>query len=286
MTSTPRRSGHLGRGDREGQGGRGRREDQVSCRVPRRLRQPDRDELVSGLPGVRRRVLRRQVERPTFNSAEGKASADFFVGAMKQNAPPGVVEFNSDQEGAAILGGDRRGDHPVLRQCAEVGRSDRRRKKSGKLDFGVVPKQVKAIAADRHLHRRACRSRRRNKANAIEFLKWYTSRRCRRSSPRPAPSRSQRAASRCPDPGNRLIPVALQAARRRRQPRPRTPDWAKVEELPRHSSSTRRCRQDPAAARRSSRGGTGDRLPDAGRLLQVSVKAPRQRPANACRGRG
>ena len=28
----------------------------------------------------------------TFNSPAGKASADFFVGTMKQNAPPGVVE--------------------------------------------------------------------------------------------------------------------------------------------------------------------------------------------------
>ncbi|TGT04408.1 extracellular solute-binding protein, partial [Mesorhizobium sp. M8A.F.Ca.ET.213.01.1.1] len=43
---------------------------------------------------------------PIFNSAEGKASADFFVGTMKQNAPSGVVEFDSDQEGAAILGGE------------------------------------------------------------------------------------------------------------------------------------------------------------------------------------
>src|SRR5579872_5715378 len=37
----------------------------------------------------------------TFNSAAGKAAADFFVGTMKQNAPPGVVEFDSDQEGAS-----------------------------------------------------------------------------------------------------------------------------------------------------------------------------------------
>ena len=30
----------------------------------------------------------------TFNSDKGKAAAEFFVGTMKQNAPPGVVELN------------------------------------------------------------------------------------------------------------------------------------------------------------------------------------------------
>ena len=33
------------------------------------------------------------------------------------------------------------------------------------------------------------------------------------------------------DPGNRLIPVALQQLDAGALPRPRTPDWAKVEEL-------------------------------------------------------
>ena len=53
----------LGRGDRQGQGRRRRGQDQIPGRVPRRDRQPDRDELVPGLPVVRRRILRRQVER-------------------------------------------------------------------------------------------------------------------------------------------------------------------------------------------------------------------------------
>ena len=33
------------------------------------------------------------------------------------------------------------------------------------------------------------------------------------------------------DPGNRLIPVALKQLDAGAEPRPRTPDWAKVEEL-------------------------------------------------------
>ena len=43
---TERRTGDLGRGDRQGQGRRRRRQDQVSGGFPRRQRQPDRDELV------------------------------------------------------------------------------------------------------------------------------------------------------------------------------------------------------------------------------------------------
>ena len=42
----------------------------------------------------------------TFNSTPGKAAADFFVGTDEAERAPGVVEFDSDQEGAAILGGE------------------------------------------------------------------------------------------------------------------------------------------------------------------------------------
>src|SRR5207248_7663773 len=80
-----------------------------------------------------------------FNSAAGKASADLFVGTMKQNAPPGVVEFDSDQEGAAILGGDA---GAIIQYSGNALKADdpKQSKIVGKLDFGVVPKQVKAIA--------------------------------------------------------------------------------------------------------------------------------------------
>ena len=72
-----------------------------------------------------------------------------------------------------------------------------------------------------------------NKANAIEFLKWY--RRAptiRPSWPRPASIPVMRSAfDGAAGRGNRLIPVALQQLDAGALPRPRTPDWAKVEEL-------------------------------------------------------
>ena len=92
---------------------------------------------------------------------------------MKQNAPPGVVEFDSDQEGAAILGGDA---GAIIQYSGNALKSDdpTQTKVAGKLDFGVVPKQEKAIAQLGIFIAGVPKSAP-NKANAIEFLKWYTS---------------------------------------------------------------------------------------------------------------
>ena len=81
----------------------------------------------------------------TFNSDAGKAAADFFVGTLKQNAPPGVVEFDSDQEGAAILGGEA---GAIIQYSGNALKADdpKQTKVAGKLDFGVVPKQEKGVA--------------------------------------------------------------------------------------------------------------------------------------------
>ena len=124
----------------------------------------------------------------TFNTDKGKAAADFFVGTMKANAPPGVVEFNSDQEGAAILGGDA---GAIIQYSGNAIKADdpAQTKVAGKLDFGVVPKQEKAIAQLGIFIAGVPKSAP-NKQNAIDFLKWYTQRRHPgRSSPRPARSR-------------------------------------------------------------------------------------------------
>ena len=92
---------------------------------------------------------------------------------MKQNAPPGVVEFDSDQEGAAILGGEA---GAIIQYSGNALKADdpKQSKVVGKLDFGVVPKQEKAIAQIGIFIAGVPKSAP-NKANAIEFLKWYTS---------------------------------------------------------------------------------------------------------------
>ena len=165
----------------------------------------------------------------TFNSAKGKASADFFVGTMKQNAPPGVVEFDSDQEGAAILGGDA---GAIIQYSGNALKADdpKQSKVAGKLDFGVVPKQEKAIAQMGIFIAGVPKSAP-NKANAVAFLKWYTSGATQAKLAEAGSIPVRRTGFGVAKPGNRLIPVALQQLDAGALPRPRTPDWAKIEEL-------------------------------------------------------
>jgi len=165
----------------------------------------------------------------TFNNDAGKAAADFFVGAMKENAPPGVVEFDSDQEGAAILGGDA---GAIIQYSGNALKADdpAQTKVAGKLDFGVVPKKEKAIAQMGIFIAGVPKSAP-NKANVIEFLKWYTSPEIQAKLAEAGSIPVKRSGFAVSDPGNRLIPVALKQLDAGAEPRPRTPDWAKVEEL-------------------------------------------------------
>jgi multiple sugar transport system substrate-binding protein len=166
---------------------------------------------------------------PTFNSEAGKASAEFFVGAMKANTAAGVVEFDSDQEGAAILGGDA---GAIIQYSGNALKADdpKQTKVPGKLDFGVVPKQVKAISQMGIFIAGVPKSAP-NKANSIAFLKWYTSGDAQKALAEAGSIPVKRSGFAAEKPGNRLIPVALQQLDAGCLPRPRTPDWAKVEEL-------------------------------------------------------
>jgi multiple sugar transport system substrate-binding protein len=165
----------------------------------------------------------------TFNSEAGKASADFFVGTMKANTAPGVVEFDSDQEGAAILGGDA---GCIIQYTGNALKADdpTQTKVAGKLDFGVVPKQVKAISQMGIFISGVPKSAP-NKQNAIDFLKWYTSAEIQGKLAEAGSVPVTRSGFGVSDPGNRLIPVCLKQLDAGSLPRPRTPDWAKVEEL-------------------------------------------------------
>jgi multiple sugar transport system substrate-binding protein len=165
----------------------------------------------------------------TFNNEAGKRSAEFFVGPMKANAPPAVVEFDSDQEGAAILGGDA---GAVIQYSGNALKGDdpKQTKVPGKLDFAVVPKQEKAIAQIGIFIAGVPKSAP-NKENAIAFLKWYATPEVQAKLAQAGSIPVVRSAFSAPDLGNRLIPVALQQFDAGALPRPRTPDWAKIEEL-------------------------------------------------------
>jgi multiple sugar transport system substrate-binding protein len=168
---------------------------------------------------------------PTFNNEQGKAAADFFVGTLKSLAPKGVAEFDSDQEGAAILGGDAAA---IIQYSGNAIKSDdpASSKEVGKLDFGVVPKQQVALAQiGIFIHGVSASAP--NKDNAIAFMKWYGS-----NDTQVALARSGDLPVKIPafsDPeavkAHRLLPVALAQLNSGAQARPRTPDWGKVESI-------------------------------------------------------
>jgi multiple sugar transport system substrate-binding protein len=139
------------------------------------------------------------------------------------------VEFDSDQEGAAILGGEA---GAIIQYSGNALKADdpAQTKVAGKLDFGVVPKQEKAIAQMGIFITGVPKSAP-NKANAVEFLKWYTSSATQAKLAEAGSIPVRRSSFAVEKPSNRLIPVALQQLDAGAEPRPRTPDWAKVEEL-------------------------------------------------------
>jgi len=165
----------------------------------------------------------------TFNDEKGKAAADFFVTTMKENAPPGVVEFDSNEEGASILGGEA---GAIIQYSGNALKSDdpEQSKVVGKLDFGVVPKQEVALGQMGIFIAGVPKSAP-NKEAAISFLDWYTSEETQAALAQAGSIPVKRSAFGVENPGNRLIPVALEQLDSGSVPRPRTPDWAKVEEL-------------------------------------------------------
>ena len=168
---------------------------------------------------------------PTFNSAQGKAAADFFVGTLKSLAPSGVAEFDSDQEGAAILGGEAAA---IIQYSGNAIKSDdpAQSKEVGKLDFGVVPKREAALAQiGIFIHGVSASAP--NKDNAIAFMKWFGSNdtqvQLARSGDLPVKIPAFKDAQAVK--AHRLLPVALAQLESGAQARPRTPDWNKVESI-------------------------------------------------------
>ncbi|MEP6639671.1 MAG: extracellular solute-binding protein [Chloroflexota bacterium] len=167
----------------------------------------------------------------TLNSDKGKAAADFFVTTLKALAPKGVAEFDSNQEGAAILGGEAAA---IIQYSGNAIKSDdpAQSKVVGKLDFGVVPKQESAIAQiGIFIHGVSASAP--NKDNAIAFMKWLATNDAQVALARAGdlPVKTPAFADTEAVKNVRLLPVALAQLNAGAQARPRTPDWNKVESL-------------------------------------------------------
>ena len=168
---------------------------------------------------------------PTFNSPEGKQAADFFVGTLKSLAPPGVVEFDSDQEGAAILGGEAAS---IIQYSGNAIKSDdpEQSKEVGKLDFAIVPKQVKS-AAQIGIFISGVSTSAPNKDNAFVFAKWWLLKQSQLDLARAGSAPIRTSAFKDPQAqkNDRLLPTLLQQLQVGAEARPRTPDWSKIEQL-------------------------------------------------------
>ncbi len=214
----------------------------------------------------------------TFNSAQGKAAAEFFVGKLKSLAPKGVAEYDSDQEGAAILGGKA---GAIIQYTGNAIKSDdpKQSKEVGKLDFAVVPKQVKAIAQiGIFIHGVSASAP--NKDNAITFMKWFA----HRQGADGARKRRRRAGAHqaAQGPGaDQGAPAAPDRARADQRGRRGTAAHARLgrgREPSSAPSSTRRSSRARAAATRSTARRAGHGIPQATGLLQLMAA---QRTARA-----
>jgi multiple sugar transport system substrate-binding protein len=167
----------------------------------------------------------------TFNDANGRRATDFFVGTLKELAPPGVVEFDSDQEGAAILGGQAAA---IIQYSGNAIKSDDPNESQvvGKLDFATVPREDEAIAQV-GIFISAVPKSAPNKENALKFMRWFAQDRIQIQLARAGALPVQRPTFEDAQAGqkNRLTPVALEQLDAGAEPRPRMPDWAPVEEI-------------------------------------------------------
>lgn len=167
----------------------------------------------------------------TFNDDKGKAATEFFVSTLKSLAPPGVVEFDSDQEGAAILGGEAAA---IIQYSGNAIKSDdpAQSKVVGKLDFGVVPKQELAVA-QLGIFISGIPVAAPNKDNALTFQRWFVQNSTQVALARAGalPVTKTAFADAEAVGKHRLLPVALEQANAGLVARARTPDYTKVEEF-------------------------------------------------------
>jgi multiple sugar transport system substrate-binding protein len=164
-----------------------------------------------------------------FNSPQAVEALEFYLSLLAYE-PPGVAEFDSDQEGATLLQGNAFAATMWTGWCGQTDDPARSRVVS-KINFDVPPKQVKQVAK-LGLFMAGIAASAPNKAGALEFLKWFSS-----------PSIQLRFAR------NGGIPFKLstfrdEEARKKSRwldailkcldcgvPSPRTSDWSKVEDI-------------------------------------------------------
>ena len=167
-----------------------------------------------------------------WNNAAGKRATEFFVHTLKSLAPPGVVEYDSDQEGAAILGGKALS---IVQYSGNAIKSDdpKQSKEVGKLGFGTVPRGPGGSIAQIGIFISGISVSAPNQSNAVAFQKWFVTKKAQIALARAGSLPVKRSAFLDPTAAkhNRLQKTILAQLIAGAEARPRTPDWSKVEDI-------------------------------------------------------
>jgi multiple sugar transport system substrate-binding protein len=167
-----------------------------------------------------------------WNNAAGKRATEFFVHTLKSIAPPGIVEYDSDQEGAAILGGKALS---IVQYSGNAIKSDdpKQSKEVGKLGFGIVPRGPGGSIAQIGIFASGISVSAPNLPNAIAFQKWFVTKQAQIALARAGSLPVKRSAflDKTAAKHNRLQTTILAQLNAGAEARPRTPDWANVEDI-------------------------------------------------------
>jgi multiple sugar transport system substrate-binding protein len=167
-----------------------------------------------------------------FNNAASTRASEFFVHTLKALAPPGVVEYDSTQEGAAILGGKALS---IIQYTgnALLSTDPKSTKLVGKLAFATVPKGPGGSIAQIGIFISGIAASAPNLQNAVTFQKWFVTKKAQIALARAGSMPIRRSAFRDPTANkkNPLMKTILTQLDTGALARPRTPDWAKIEDI-------------------------------------------------------
>lgn len=168
---------------------------------------------------------------PTFNNAEGKRAGEFLVNTLKSLAPAGIVEYDQDQEAAAVLGGQAAA--AVMYSGNALKAADPKQSRvSNQLGYGIVPEE-EVSQAQVGIFISGVSASAPNKENAVKFVRWWGQQQTQLALARAGTMPVRRSAfeDNRAQSANPLLQTALAQLDAGAEARPRTPDWGKVEEL-------------------------------------------------------
>jgi multiple sugar transport system substrate-binding protein len=165
----------------------------------------------------------------TVNSAQSVEALEFFLRLLAA-APPGVAEFDSDQEGATILQGNAFAATMWTGWCPQTDDPGKSRV-IGKIGFDVPPRKVNQIAK-LGLFMAGIATSAPHKPEALEFLKWFSSPLTQLQFARAGgtPFRTSAFKDEEARKKSRWLDAILKALTQG-VPSPRTSDWSKVEDI-------------------------------------------------------